>query len=187
MRKRIAAAQYCEKPWPHLEFDEFLDPEHAQVLSQEWPQKGWSWLKHSDTVQPDGTSLRRYQRLDEVFPDVAFDLLSGEVDFRDRFGGIDGPLWPLVLLVEDSPGYWIRKHTDCAGKVISAQCYLAQEGAPESQGVLLEGAEPKQIPYRFNHGYAFRVTKGSWHRVRRCQMVRRSIQLIFYDTPTPVI
>lgn len=144
---------------------------------------GWNWLKHSDSVLPDGTSRRKYQPVADRFPAIAENLLSEEVSsaFKERLC-IFRELHPVAILVEDSPGYWIRRHTDCAGKVISAQCYLAEDDAHEHQGVELEG---KQIPYRFNHGYAFKVTSGSWHRVRRSETGRRSIQLTYYNTKTP--
>jgi len=145
-------------------------------------------LKHSDSKLPDGTSRRKYQPLAERFPAIAEALLDGEVlkAFRKRLNAI-GELYPVAILVEDSPGYWIRKHTDCAGKVISAQCYFAEDDAHETQGVRLEGKADKQIPYRFNHGYAFKVTSNSWHRVRPSETRRRSLQLIYYNTPNPKI
>lgn len=176
-----------DKPWPHLEFNEFLDQHYAEHVSTHWPVDGWQWLKHSDAVRPDGTSLRRYQNLRDAFPGLWCELLSprGTNYLREKLGVDDGLLYPQALLVEDAPGYWIRKHTDCAGKVISAQCYFPDDGAPETQGVVLE--PDWQIPYRFNYGYAFKVSGHSWHRVRPSPMRRRSLQLIYYDTPTPRI
>lgn len=113
-------------------------------------------------------------------------MLSDETAdaFRVRLDVYNGTLYPQALLVEDLPGYRIRRHTDCAGKVISSQVYLAEDDGHESQGVTLED---KQIPYRFNYGYAFKVTKGSWHRVMKSETRRRSIQLIYYSMPNPVI
>lgn len=177
--------RFCEAPWPHLEIDEFLPPEIAQHIAENWPTQGWSWLKHSDVVRPDGTSLRRYQPLAQHFQAFTAQAISDIEGCLKSFFRPAVPIYPLALLVEDAPGYWIRRHTDCAGKVISAQCYFASPGDDESRGVKLEGDKTKQIPYRFNHGYAFRVTKGSWHRVTRSSGVRKSLQLIYYDTPAP--
>jgi hypothetical protein len=183
---QIQAARLCTKPWPHLEFDEFLPSADAARISEQWPTTGYMWLRHSDIAKADGTSLRRYQPLDLAFPDIAERLKSAETRnaFRARLSVDDAALHPVALLVEDLPGYWIRRHTDCAGKVISAQCYLAEDDQHETQGACFE---EKQIPYRFNHGYAFKVTRGSWHRVRRSPARRRSIQLIYYSTPEPVL
>jgi hypothetical protein len=124
--------------------------------------------------------------LDKCFPDVADRLKSAETRraFSARLSVGEKALYPVALLVEDLPGYWIRRHTDCAGKVISAQCYLAEDDLHETQGACFE---EKQLPYLFNHGYAFKVTRDSWHRVRRSPKRRRSIQLIYYSTPEPVL
>lgn len=183
---QVWAARLCEKPWAHLEFDEFLPAEDAMQVAIRWPTAGYEWLRHSDIVKPDGTSLRRYQPLKQCFPDLDARLKSAETQraFCERLG-VDAPeLYPVALLVEDLPGYRIRRHTDCAGKVISAQCYLAEDGAAETQGARFE---EKQMPYRFNHGYAFKVTRGSWHRVNPSSAWRRSIQLIYYSTPEPAL
>lgn len=184
--EQIEAACFFDKPWPHLEFYAFLPTEDAALIASQWPTAGYRWMRHSDIVKPDGTSLRRYQPLEQCFPEVSARLKAAETQqaLRERLGVTATELYPVVLLVEDLPGYWIRRHTDCAGKVISAQCYLAEDDQHETQGVCFED---KQIPYLFNHGYAFKVTRGSWHRVRRSPTRRRSIQLIYYSTPEPII
>lgn len=181
---QVSQATYCDAPWQHLEFEEFLQPECAEYLSENWPETGFEWLRHSDIAKADGTSLRKVQPVEIKFPLIAMKLKAPSVTAAmcARLGVTKSPLYPLALLVEDLPGYRIRRHTDCAGKVISAQVYLADPGADEALGVCLES---KQIPYRFNHGYAFKVTGGSWHRVNRATATRRSLQLIYYDTPTP--
>lgn len=180
----VSQANLCESPWEHLEFDEFLLPEHAECIAQNWPTTGFEWLRHSDIAKDDGTSLRKVQPVELRFPVIAIGLKAPSVmaALCTRLGVTKAPLYPMALLVEDLPGYRIRRHTDCAGKVVSSQVYLADRGADESLGVCFES---KQIPYRFNHGYAFKVTKGSWHRVNKSGAVRKSIQLIYYDTPTP--
>jgi hypothetical protein len=183
---QIAAARFCETPWPHLEFDQFLPPYDAREIAERWPADGFLWLMHSDIAKPDGTSLRRYQFLDASFPEIAGRLLSEKTKraLMDRLSVETVELYPIALLVEDQPGYRIRRHTDCAGKVISAQCYLAENENHIDQGACFEG---KQMPYRFNTGYAFKVTRGSWHRVNKSETRRRSIQLIYYSMPNPTI
>lgn len=180
----VSQADFCESPWEHLEFPEFLQQNVAEHIAQNWPTTGFEWLRHSDIAKADGTSLRKIQPVELKFPLIAMGMRAPSVAaaFSMRLGVTKAPLYPMALLVEDLPGYRIRRHTDCAGKVISSQVYLADAGADESLGVCLES---KQIPYRFNHGYAFKVTGGSWHRVNRSNAVRKSIQLIYYDTPTP--
>ncbi len=181
---QVSQAQACDTPWPHLEFDEYLEPECAEHISTKWPTTGFEWLRHSDIAKEDGTSLRKVQPVEIAFPLIAMKMKAPSVQIAlcDLLGVAPQALYPLALLVEDLPGYRIRRHTDCAGKVISSQVYLADPGADESLGACLES---KQIPYRFNHGYAFKVTNGSWHRVNRATAVRKSIQLIYYNTPTP--
>lgn len=172
------------EPWPHLESDEFLPRQMALDVARSWPQDGFRYLRHSDIAQPDGTSLRRCQSLDDRFPHVAEYLRALNLPL-----GIEtAELFPFVFLVEDSPGYRIRSHTDCAGKVISCQVYLAQDDEHPELGVVLHNRDrtvKRQIPYRFNYGYAFQVSAHSWHRVEKAEHVRRSIQLIYYSTPNP--
>jgi len=132
-------------------------------------------------VQPDGTSLRRCRE----FYAPGFNEL-GEA-LAERLG-VTGTLYPFAWLIEDSPGYRIRSHTDCAGKVITCQVYLAEDDCHEDHGVVLHTRDRKvrrQIPYRFNFGYAFKVTANSWHRVERATACRRSLQLIYYSVPNP--
>lgn len=181
---QIEAANWCEKPWPHLEFAEFLMPEDAAQIARDWPAEGWQWLRHPDVARPDGTSLRKVQKLSERFPEITERLLSPETEqaLRARLSVDMATLYPMAQLVEDLPGYWIRRHTDCAGKVISAQVYLAEDDGHVAQGACFE---EKQMPYRFNHGYAFKVTNRSWHRVGKSETRRRSIQLIYYSIPNP--
>jgi len=186
---RLRTASLIEDPWPHLELPQFLDDEDAREIASKWPTTGFSWLRHSDVAQPDGTSLRKIQHLSALFPEIDARIRSDAV--KDEFSDaleVDGKLYPICLLVEDLPGYKIRRHTDCAGKVITSQVYLADDESAHDRGVVLQtldGKNWKRIPYSFNHGYAFKVTRCSWHRVAASSGVRKSLQLIYYDTPTP--
>lgn len=189
---QIDAAALCDSPWPHLEFEQFLADDEARYIASRWPVTGYSWLRHSDIMKDDGTSLRRYQPLEHAFPQIAERLKSPELQraLIDRLGVEEAQIYPTALLVEDAHGYRIRRHTDCAGKVITCQVYLADDDSHLEQGVVLQdrsGERTKQIQYGFNRGYAFKVTDHSWHRVHRSQTVRKSIQLLYYSTPTPRI
>lgn len=189
MRDRIRSAPVIERPWPHIEF-EFLGVEQAERIARDWPVDGWSAIKHSDAVRPDGTSRRQFQPVGQAFPDIADELLSDELQAAlvVKLGVTPQMLYPVALLIEDAPGYWIRLHPDSAGKVITCQAYFPTEPGHENQGVVLQdylGHHTKQIAYTFNRAYAFKVTKNSWHRVRRCEGPRRSLQLIYYSTPNP--
>jgi hypothetical protein len=186
----IRSAELIDRPWPHIEIDGFLSTAQAERIARDWPVDGWSAIEHSDAYRPDGTSRRQYQPVAEAFPDIADELLSDAVQTAlvEKLDVTPQPLYPVALLIEDAPGYWIRLHPDSGGKVVTCQVYLPTEGGKENQGVVLQdrsGSVTKQIPYTFNRAYAFKVTKGSWHRVRRCEGPRRSIQLIYYSTPNP--
>lgn len=183
LAESIRSASIESEPWPHIEFA------NAFPDTPIWPTNGHRWLRHSDIAKPDGTSLRKYWFLAEMYPALAAELLSDDLQkvFKEKLGVI-GDLFPQALLIEDLPGYKIRRHTDCAGKVITCQIYFAEDSEHESQGVILQdrdGFVRKQIPYRFNHGYAFKVTTHSWHRVLESKTLRRSIQLIYYSMPNP--
>jgi hypothetical protein len=182
----VANAALCEQPWTHLEIPDFLPADALAELESGWPDVGWQSQRH------DGAALRKYQCVEDRFQSLAKALKSAplEAAFRERLG-VYCALYPVAHLVEDAPGYKIRPHTDCAGKVITCQLYLAGSGDDETQGVILQthgtGGVAKQIPYRRNHGYAFKVTDRSWHRVAQCAGRRRSLQLLYYATPNPAI
>lgn len=182
--RTLALSALHAQPWPHIEVS--LNESIARQIADHWPVDGWKWLRHSDIVRPDGTSLRKYQPIEM---ELAQQLFATETEFRKVLGA-QGNLYPIAQYVEDLPGYKIRRHTDCAGKVISCQIYLADDDWHENQGVHLqtyEGTKVKQIPYLFNRGYAFKVTGWSWHRVKESNAGRKSIQLIWYDRQNPVI
>jgi len=171
------------RPWPHLRLEGILTADELERLAQ-WPTDGWQWLRHSDIVRPDGTSLRKWQMLDGRFPDIARRLESLEPTLREMLGVDAGRLYPHSILVEDLPGYRIRTHTDCDDKVITCQIYLAEDELHEQQGAVLKGnGVDVQMPYLMNHGYAFKVGKNTWHRVNRSEAGRRSIQVLFYSRP----
>lgn len=186
----IRSTPIIESPWPHIEVAGMLGDLSIE-LRYRWPTDGFTWLKHSDITHENGTSLRRYWRLRDVFPAIAEQINTQDVEdaFREKFG-VTGELFPQALLIEDAPGYKIRRHTDCAGKVITCQVYLADDHKHLDNGVLLQtrdGDSAKRIPYLFDHGYAFKVTNHSWHRVHNATVTRRSLQLIYYSTPAPHI
>lgn len=183
---KISSAPTHSEPWEHIEIANFLDCNLGS-----WPVDGFKWMRHSDIAKPDGTSLRKYWLVENVSPELAQQLFSKELEqvFKEKFGVI-GDLYPQAFLIEDLPGYKIRRHTDCAGKVITCQIYFAEDDEHKEQGVILQdrdGFVRKQIPYAFNHGYAFKVTTHSWHRVLESKTRRRSIQLIYYNVPNPKI
>lgn len=170
------------RPWPHLRLNAVLTADELERLSH-WPVDGWQWLKHSDIVRPDGTSLRKWQRLDARFPAIARRLELMEATLREVLSVDAGDLYPHSILVEDLPGYRIRTHTDCDDKVITCQIYLAEDDEHQHQGAVLKGNGDVQMPYLMNQGYAFKVDKNTWHRVNRSETGRRSIQVTFYSKP----
>ena len=168
----MGSCRIVADPWQHLEIDDaLLDP---RAVLDAWPVDGWQ----------DGRLCRKFQRVANA--SLLDELLSIGAGFRCMLGLEQPELYPVALLVHDACDYRIRPHRDCAGKVLSSQIYLAEGVGHEDRGVTLLGRRSRrQIPYSLNYGYAFAVSKHSWHEVKPCDGERKSIQLIYYDTPTP--
>lgn len=165
--------ELVSEPWRHLEIHNALkDPQGAL---EAWPLDGWN----------KGRLYRKYRR---IGPGLLLDELSQlGSDWCNRLGVDAEELYRVALFVDDEAGYRIRPHTDIAEKVISGQIYLAEDSDHEDYGALLLGDVPRQMPYRLNFGYAFARSEHTWHEVKACDGPRKSIQLIYYATPNPVL
>jgi hypothetical protein len=79
--------------------------------------------------------------------------------------------WPMLL--RDIAGYKISIHPDTPRKAITTQYYLPEDDSQVHLGTvfherLAQGgfAEATTLPFRPNTGYAFAVTRESWHSVK---------------------
>lgn len=186
-------------PFPHLEIYEVADKRRYIELLSNWlprDESGWKMLDHPDQRLPDGT-YGRLQRpaadLDERLDDL---LCSDRLRDKlfDRLGmATPAECYPFAFMVDDAPGYWIRKHPDTPQKIATLQWYFALPDDPEIMGTRMCDEvwedNDRRIPWLPNWGYAFEVTDKSFHEVRRgqCPRQRRSIQVIWYRTPEPSI
>jgi hypothetical protein len=98
--------------------------------------------------------------------------------------------WPMLF--RDIAGYKISIHPDTPEKAITTQYYLPADESQVHLGTVLherltEGGftEVAALPFRPNTGYAFAVTKESWHSVKVMNgggQPRNSLMVIyFYD------
>jgi len=79
-------------------------------------------------------------------------------------------MYPIPILTRDIPGYRIAPHTDTHWKGITVQFYLPRDDAHAGIGTVFHEVQPggsirKKTQMRFvrNGGYAFVVTRDSWH------------------------
>jgi hypothetical protein len=90
---------------------------------------------------------------------------------EQRFGPDYGDvgMYPIPVLTRDIPGYLIKPHQDTHWKGITVQLYLPRDESWTEIGTIFHRRtngkleRVKQMRFAPNSGYAFAVTKGSWH------------------------
>lgn len=185
------------EPWRHLTFDSALPPMIYEGVLQDWPGHNWSELVHPDQLKADGHYGRKQQPLDIQFPEIDAALKSDEFGlalFKKLGYPYPDPIYPMPLLIDDDPGYWIRAHPDTPTKIATLQIFLPADTWDRGMGTRMidkpPGRKPAhQIAFLPNVGYAFKVSNESWHEVLQgqCHYQRRSIQVIWYNSPSPGI
>ncbi len=106
-------------------------------------------------------------------------------------------MYPIPILTRDIPGYKILPHTDTLWKGITVQLYLPKDEAHTNIGTIFHGREPdgkltreKQMRFAPNTGYAFAVSKDSWHSadpVDDTVDTRDSILLTYFVDKGPLL
>jgi hypothetical protein len=78
--------------------------------------------------------------------------------------------YPIPILTRDNPGYTIAPHTDTHWKGITVQLYLPRDNSHTGIGTIFHRVGPDgklekatQMSFARNSGYAFAVTRDSWH------------------------
>ena len=201
-RELIAAlgkASDVAEPWLHLEFQALLPADILDEVRLFWPEQGWKQLVHPDQAI-EGTQPPKYRRQQQevtyFFPNLGMALTS--FTFQEALATrlkLDGhaPLFPKALLIDDAPGYWIRPHPDTPIKKMTLQVYLPDDATTPDMGTRLlareesRGADDRRLAFLPNAGYAFKIGPHTWHSVERCLHRRKSIQVIWYDSPQPAI
>jgi len=190
------------QPFPFLEFYELARGDRFAELRTRWmrdlprEEPGWNMLWHPDQQQPDGTFGRLQRDVEDLDEDLA-ETLKSDAFRKIVFDRVETPIpeecYPFALLVDDAPGYWIRKHPDTSQKIVTFQWYFGQGSDPDTMGTrMCHGYREEydyQVPWVPNCGFAFRVSPESVHEVRQgqCPRQRRSIQVIWYRVSNPSI
>jgi len=188
-----------KEPWPHVCFENLLPWDYYYTFLGNWPDLqdfNWHELVHPDQLRTDGTYGRKQQEVRAYFPELA-DTLQSEEFAHYVFNMLDypapDPSYPMALLIDDEPGYWIRPHPDTPTKIATMQIYLPETNEHPEMGTSMiaqrKDKAPHRVPYLPNSGYAFKVSPHSWHEVEsgQCHHRRRSIQVIWYNSPNPGI
>lgn len=184
-------------PWPYLVFADFLPSHRYDNLLEDWPTDNWQELVYPDQLKDDGHYRRKQQTLDFQFPEIDEALRSDEFGmalFAKCGHPYPDPVYPMPLLIDDDPGYWIRPHVDVATKYATMQIYLPPDDSFILMGTRMMPQPPNerpasQVKFLPNTGYAFKNAPGRLHEVHpgKCKHQRRSIQVIWYNSPNPGI
>ena len=211
LTKVIRAAIVQSRPFPHMRLTRiFCEKDYDDILRHLPSANDYEELRHKDAKQPGGAYTRlefpltqeRLQRLppDQCLywstladalrhPDIATAFSSKFAELGCRVPIKAGSILRLVL-VRDSPGYFIRPHQDIPSKLLTAQFYLPRDERGATMGTNFyrrckAGTLERDVivPFLPNTGYAFPVTDESWHGVDIIPPgapVRDSLMLIWY-------
>lgn len=201
---KIIEAPVSRLPFRHITFSDVFPADYYKDLLINLPElEAYKPLHHYEARKEDGTSTRyecrlygpNIAKLSPFWRVCAAMLVSSELQvalFQKLFGLVPHGIkvYPRPVLMRDFFGYYITPHTDTGSKLITVQFYLPPDDSMKDDGTGLcfdaplgvERPEVKRIPFLPNSGYAFKVTRESWHRVARFEGVQRnSLMLIYYD------
>jgi hypothetical protein len=109
------------------------------------------------------------------------------------------------MLTRDLDGYYISPHTDTDSKIVTVQFYLAEDDSQRGLGTTLYRQQKRfalrrrfwkprmtiqavsTLPFAANSGYAFAVTRESFHGVETVtpgHFGRNSLFLVYYVDPS---
>jgi hypothetical protein len=144
--------------------------------------------------------------MDEAVKSRLFDLFAEDLCRRfrtDRAGLAAMPAYPRPSLIRDLSGYWLEPHPDSPAKIVTMQLYLARDDRQRALGTSLYRRHlfdmrnlvsldhlferVVQMPFLPNSGYAFPVSRRSWHgreAVPEALGERHSILLFYFRDPS---
>jgi hypothetical protein len=175
---------------------------YANFIVQLPPPAVYQQFKHLDSTY-EGKGTRNHLWLDDginripaksrpFWSEIATALSSPELQYL-MFRKLQVPAsveaTARPLLVRDTDGYKINPHPDTPKKVVTVQFYLPADDSRPHLGTELYRRDGQsftavnQVPFRPHYGYAFRVTKESWHGVPRRDLsagARDSLMVLYY-------
>lgn len=190
-RSLFDGAKLLNRPWPILLFQDFLTKEEARAAAAEasaLPLDAFEPFHRSGSLQPDGSYARHFKMLARGEGAVS------EAFTRELFAQLgvkhEGPVFPEVALMRDLPGFFISPHPDKPEKLATLQLYLPADDSQKGLGTCFYSDEGRALALKLlfspNTGYAFKVTKDSWHGVQRIppgSAPRHSLLIVWYTKP----
>ncbi|MCY4149990.1 MAG: hypothetical protein OXF73_11725 [Gammaproteobacteria bacterium] len=189
----IEASILHTRPFIHLRLSEvFRQDDYQEILRLLPSPNEYIELRHKDARMPDSTYSRleflltneKIKQLDsersQFWQNVRSALEHPDIAnaFMEKLAELDFHV-PLtsraslrLSLVRDLPGYFIRPHQDIPNKLLTTQVYLPQNDRWPKLGTKFYTRDQNgmfktdiSVPFLPNSGYAFPVTKNSWHGV----------------------
>ncbi len=217
--KAIEASVVYTRPFTHLRLsDVFKQDDYPEILRLLPSSSDYAELRHKDAKMPDNSYSRleflltdeQIERLDSERRQFWLNVKCildhpGIADsFMKKFSAIEfnAPLKGRVILrlslVRDLPGYFIRPHQDIPSKLLTTQIYLPQDDRWSELGTNLYTRDQVgkfktdvAVPFLPNSGYAFPVSKNSWHGVDVIPSEateRNSLMMVWYvDGPVATL
>jgi hypothetical protein len=176
-----------EKPFPHLYFPQVFTEETYEYILANLP------IISKCTTLDNYKEFRRVYTLADKPEFIEVNAALTDHKLRDTLAkllNIDRMCFPQASIFRDLPGYSIAPHTDASFKIMSMILFLPGDDSQKMLGTrLLDKHIPtyvKQLGFFPNTGFAFKVTKFSWHDVQTTPEdsgLRDTLQTCYFDTP----
>lgn len=211
--KGLADGRRYTEPFLLFDFHPFPWDVYALILKYLPDDSAYFPLQHNEAKRADGTYARlrwplQKHRIAMLPPEAKdfwgemYEVLRSD-ELRDVFKKwleptlvkrfnmplADIPAFPAPQLLRDSYGYKIAPHADTDSKTITTQWYLPKTSSQIHLGTTVHEKTDsgfdlvRQMEFAPNRGYAFGVTKDSWHGVTpmvEADGVRDSLMCFYY-------
>jgi hypothetical protein len=186
---KINSAQVIKSPWPYTSVDNFLKPEHLQLLKDDWHSIDWkeheqkkqeyirsheepNWVRDYFSTQ-QSKQLTEFLSSKDVF-DAMEKKFSTSVDWND--------IWIKRMYKRDDPFAVDESHTDVHCGVNSymvLQIFFPDQEYKEFGTVLQEYydqpiSESVELPLKINSANMFVNTPDTWHTTKPGDRLRKS-------------
>jgi hypothetical protein len=196
--RAVFGAKVEGEPYEHFYMTKVFSPEFYEQMRANLPDvEHYEPYYRYDAVRKDGTTTRYRLPLTRssvanlpveqrefwlsVMATIYSPQLRGYIfsklatSLTKRFGAANPPAFPCSFLYRDMVDYSIDPHPDSRRKAVTVQFYLPPDDDHAHYGTSLMSRRAKQFKtvkkfeYKRNTGYAFTVTKKSWHGVDRLE------------------
>lgn len=186
---KINSAQVIKSPWPYTSVDNFLKPEHLQLLKDDW--HSIDWKEHEQKKQEYIRSHEEPNWVRDYFSTQQSKQLTEFLSSKDVFDAMEkkfntsvdwNDIWIKRMYKRDDPFAVDESHTDVHCGVNSymvLQIFFPDQEYKEFGTVLQEYydqpiSESVELPLKINSANMFVNTPDTWHTTKPGDRLRKS-------------